>query len=127
MREGTFLGQHVVLSEKDWKNCLNRVDVSRAKKEQGKYVIHIKCPFCKSEDRDCEKCPLDVYRSKGSVATADWGCVHLFKLVATELGIKEYPALYDDYVSWFTDEPDNRESRRVLSFIRDGLLKMRRK
>lgn len=124
MRKGMFLGKQILLTNKHWERCLKRVDVRRAVAGGNTWFIHVKCPFCKSRGRPCQvtECPLSVYALQGS---HEWGCARLFKLVMKKVGAKTFPALFDDYVSWDTCEPENKDARKILEFIHKGLLSMK--
>ena len=122
MRKGKFLGKKVVMSDKHWELCLKRVDVTRAKEDRGMYQILVPCPFCSAEYRGCGKCSLAVF---AKVGVPDWGCVRLFKLVMKKVGVKTFPALFDDYVSWNTYDDEDSDARKILKFIHKGLLKMK--
>lgn len=122
MRKGKFLGKKVVMSDRHWELSLKRVDVTRAKEAGGKYRIYVPCPFCSADYRGCKKCSLVVFAEAG---VRDWGCVRLFKLVMKKVGAKTFPALFDVSVSWDTYEPEDRDARKILKFIRAGLLKMK--
>jgi hypothetical protein len=124
MRVGKFLGKRVVLSERAWKKCLDRVDTEAVVASGDKYYIHVKCPFCCSEARDCSKCPLDVFTPESEVR---YGCVELVRQVNSQLndGLIRSFGLSDNFVSW--DKADNMEARLVLDFIHARLKRMRRR
>lgn len=125
MRTGTFFGKQVILNNRDWKKCLKRVDIKKVNKKtehgSNEYMIKKPCPFCTTKDRDCRKCPLDVFAPKNRIS---FGCIRLFKLVSKDIKVKHCLTLFDDYISWPYD--DDEDARRILETIYIQLLKMKK-
>jgi len=121
MRVGYFIGKQVVMSNKDWRRCLKRVNIKKIKEVgRGRSMrIIAPCPFCKSGDRDCTTCPLGVFAPRFG---ATCGCVRMFRMVAGKLDVTSVITLFDDYVSW--DESDDKAARKILEFIHTKLLVM---
>ena len=126
MRAGKFFGQRVVMTEKQWKACLRRVDVKGARAGSYKWYLHAPCPFCTIIGRRCKECPLGSFKDKDYYA---YGCLILINRVgkqdcALEYRATTYLTLSDEEICWRAE--DNENAQLILKALHARFSKMKR-
>lgn len=126
MREGMFFGQRVVMTEKQWKACLTRVDVKGVRAGSYKWYLYAPCPFCTMGERTCRKCPLGSFKDKDYSA---YGCLILINRVGKQDCVLQYRAttyltLSDEKICW--RDTDNENAQLILKALHARFSKMKR-
>jgi hypothetical protein len=84
VRKKKFMGNEIILTEKEWKQIRNRFDSARFKKHIKNFISHVECPICTrykyeniSVNECCDKCPLEI--SYGN--HLDHGCINIINKI----------------------------------------------